>query len=651
MVEDTPVQLKQGTQKHRVLLTSVCRPFGGPGEGDSVGAELFHAQITRAQGPFSHRQVIRVWALDYLAENIQAPAVTLHYPSHRELIGELEQGRYTHVGINFVVATFHKVREMVGLIRRYAPAAKIVLGGYGTVLPDEVLRPFADVICREEGVRFLRRLLGESEDGPIRHPHAPIPSVQVLGFQQPSVVGHVTAGLGCPNGCDFCCTSHFFRRKYEPFAKTGREIYEAMMATRDQAVADGLSMDSFILIDEDFFIHEQRARQFLDCVREGGKPLSIMGFGSVKGLSQFTADEIGEMGFDLVWNAFEGVEAGYGKQQGVPIADLYRSLKSVGCAQLTSMIIGFPYQDEARMRAEFDALMALQPTLTQCLIYFAFPGTPFHAQVVAEGRYRERYRKAPDLRRWDGFAMHFEHPKFDDPERIETIQRELYDQDFKRLGPSTLRIARVWLTGYEHLRNHKNPLLAARAERLRDSARGILPAVGAAIAFAPSRAARDQAVALRRDIIRLTGAMTVLERAKEAATPVLYLGSKLARAAGLCQQPGLLRTEHRTGNGLATRHTQQAMVLQGAPYNGLLGSLTEDLVERVQGLATKLWPRPSATAFPSAQVINTQPQPMPQSWPTFEEPPKCGWPTVCETVVGAPKRPPQSRIAPVVTAP
>ncbi len=47
----------------KVLLTSVCRPFGGPGEGDSVGAELFHAQVTRAQGIFSLRQVIRCWAI------------------------------------------------------------------------------------------------------------------------------------------------------------------------------------------------------------------------------------------------------------------------------------------------------------------------------------------------------------------------------------------------------------------------------------------------------------------------------------------------------------------------------------------------------------------------------------------------------------
>ncbi|MBW2458086.1 MAG: cobalamin-dependent protein, partial [Deltaproteobacteria bacterium] len=583
--------------------------------GDSVGAELFHAQVTRAQGPFSQRQVIRVWALDYLAENIEAPAVTLHYPSRRELIRELRQGDYTHVGINFVVSTFHKVREMVRLIRQHSPAATIVLGGYGTVLPDDVLRPFADVICREEGVRFLQRLLGERDDRPIRHPHAAIPSVQVLGHQQSGVVGHVTAGLGCPNGCDFCCTSHFFRRKYVPFARTGRDIYEALMATRARAVADGQSMDSFILIDEDFFVHERRARQFLDCVREGGEPLSLMGFGSVKGLSQFTAREIAEMGFDVVWNAFEGTEAGYGKQEGAAIADLYRSLQSVGCTQLTSMIIGFPYQDEERMRAEFEALMALEPTFTQCLIYFAFPGTPFHAQVVAEGRYRERYRKTPDLRRWDGFAMHFEHPKFDDPERIETLQREFYDQDYRRLGPSPLRAARVWLTGYEHLRNDPNPLLAARAERLRKAARGIMPAIGAGIAFAPSRAARERARALRRDIIRLTGALTVAERVKEAATPLFYLGSRLGRAAGLCQQPGLLRTEHRTGAGLASQATAQVMKLQGAPRHGGLAALAEDFGERLRDLADQAWIHPAAGDFPGAEVINGRQQPMPRSVP------------------------------------
>ena len=73
----------------KILFTSVVCPFGGPGEGDSVGAELFHAQVTRAQGFFSPRQVIRCWAIDYIANNISAPFLLSAdgQPSKREVWG------------------------------------------------------------------------------------------------------------------------------------------------------------------------------------------------------------------------------------------------------------------------------------------------------------------------------------------------------------------------------------------------------------------------------------------------------------------------------------------------------------------------------------------------------------------------------------
>lgn len=602
----------------RLLLTSVCRPFGGFGEGDSVGAELFHAQVTRSQGPFSLRQVIRVWALDYLAANVRAPTVVLHYPSRRELIRELEQHDYTHVGINFVVATFHKVREMVQIIRRHAPGARIVLGGYGTVLPDELLAPYADAVCREEGVGFLRRLLGEPLDAPFVHPHAPIPSVQVLGYQLPSVVGHVTAGLGCSNGCDFCCTSHFFRQRYVSYLERGRDVYEALLATRARARADGVAMNSFILIDEDFFLHRRRAREFLECVREGGEALSLMGFGSVRGLSQFTAREVAEMGFDLVWNAFEGARSGYRKQKGRRIADLYRDLKSVGTAQLTSMIIGFPYQDEATIWNEFESLMALEPALTQCLIYFAFPGTPFHAEVVREGRYREHYRQAPDLRRWDGFAMHFTHPHFADPQRVETLQRAIYREDFRRLGPSALRLARVWLTGYETLRHDTNPLLSARAERLRQDVRGMLPLIGATLAFGPSARARRLALKLHADIVRSTGELSTSERAAIYAAPGLYLATRAGRALGLLQQPGLLRVAYGTPDAEPTHHTRHVLRLQGGWHadlgRALLESVVDPLAQRSRTRADDAW-------LPTARVVTTRADDLPHSLPVLQESP------------------------------
>jgi hypothetical protein len=128
-------------------LTTVCRPFGGKGEGDFVGAELFHAQVTRSQGIFSYRQVILCWGLDYIADNIEAPAVVLRYPSEREFHREIRRRRYDIIGIDCVVAPSHKARRMAATIRKHSPASTIVLGGYGTVLSDYELHPYGDVIC------------------------------------------------------------------------------------------------------------------------------------------------------------------------------------------------------------------------------------------------------------------------------------------------------------------------------------------------------------------------------------------------------------------------------------------------------------------------------------------------------------------------
>ena len=84
-------------------------------------------------------------------------------------------------------------------------------------------------------------------------------------------------------------------------------MIKTMIEMEQRATEAGDELSGFILIDEDFFIHEKRARQFLQCVREEGRSFSIMGFGSVRGLSQFTADEIAEMGFDILWVGFEKI--------------------------------------------------------------------------------------------------------------------------------------------------------------------------------------------------------------------------------------------------------------------------------------------------------------------------------------------------------
>jgi haloalkane dehalogenase len=529
--------------KPSILLTTVCRPFSGHGEGDSVGAELFHAQVTREQGIFSYRQVIRCWGLDYIAENIEAPSVVLHYPSEREFVRELKNYKYDYIGINFVVATYHKVKQMNRLIRRHAPAAKVILGGYGTVLSDEELSPYGDLICREEGIGFMRRLLDEDTAGPIVHPYTPVESPRIYSYPLKTKVAHITGGLGCPNGCDFCCTSHFFKRRYIPFVKTGQEMYRLLLDMEKKAEKAGDNLSGFILIDEDFFLHEKRAREFLLCVREGGKPLSIMGFGSVRGLSKFTPDEIAEMGFDILWTAFEGTESNFNKLKGKSLSELYSSLKSRGVALLSSMIIGFPYQDRAKIMEEFRMITDLGPSLWQVLIYFAFPGTPLHVKMIEENRYLPEFRENPDYRTYDGFSMHFSHPHFTAAE-LKELQRELYRKNFEILGPSLLRAVRVWFEGYRNLKNSSNALLSGRAERMKEYVRSAIPAIYPAMILGPNRARRADAKKLLHEIIQETGEISLKERLFGLATIPLAGWTWLTTKLNILQQPQLLRIEY-----------------------------------------------------------------------------------------------------------
>lgn len=600
------------SQRANILLTSVVRPFGGPGEGSSVGAELFHAQITRAQRGFSLRQVIRVWGLDLIAHNLRAPAVVLHYPSLRELRVELQRHHYTHVGINFVVATFHKVRTMAKLIRRHSPHSKIVLGGYGTVLPDELLRPYADYICREEGVTFMRRILAEDTTAPILPAYSPVPSTSVLGYQQPTVVGHVAAGLGCANGCDFCCTSHFFRRKHIRLVPDGYALYDAMMESQKRANKDGYQLNAWAVIDEDFFLYRRRAEEFLDAVRKGGKALSLLGFGSIKGLSQFTAAEIAEMGFDLIWTAFEGKQSGYEKLNGRPIGELYADLRSHGIAVLSSMIIGFPYQDTKQVWSEFAELMSLEPALCQFLIYFAFPGTPFFEEVARAKKFLPQYQESPDLRRWDGFSLHLKHPHFT-PKSLETLQAALYREDFSRLGPSVYRLAQTWLTGVENLRHSPSPLLRARSERLRRLLPSIRMTLGAAPLLLRSAAARHRVAELAQNMERVIGPQTLTDRLVTPLVLASGFGSDLLSRFGLLQQPGLLRVEHRT---TASSDSQESIFALHGSRQSLLSRVGEDLYQRlIRPLAERVSASsdPAVLSIPNWSEVNTRQTGVPPS--------------------------------------
>ncbi len=513
----------------------------GPKYGDasSVGYELLYRQVLRAQGIFSPRTVNVHFGLDYIAENLDAQTVVLQYPSKRELIKELKKG-YDYVGISFIMAVMHKMKEAVALIRKYAPNSKIVLGGYGTVLKDEVLKPYADFICREEGVAYFRRLLGEPEiPMPYKHPLI-VSWLKVFGWKV-SGTGKIFAGLGCPNGCDFCCTSHFFSRKHIKLLPEGKDIY---------AVAERyLDMDPslvFLILDEDFLLNKKRAMEFRDCVIKGGKKLSIFAFSSIKAISQYTVEEILEMGIDGFWIGYEGTRSNYAKQQGRPIADILTEFREHGITVLTSMIVGFDYQTPEVVAQELDGLMKVKPALAQFLIYGPVPGTPFYERIIKENLLQDVYTNDKDLfyRRADGFRTMIKHPTLS-PEQIEEIQRWCFEQDFQRLGPSIYRVLEARLLGYQKLKTSSNPLLRAKAEYYATELRVAYPVFLAGRLLGPNAAVRRWISDLEWRIHAELGSPAASQRFKS----VMAVGAALWTAVTLkmdwFQHPKLQRTTYR----------------------------------------------------------------------------------------------------------
>ncbi|MGB9361244.1 MAG: cobalamin-dependent protein, partial [Candidatus Sulfotelmatobacter sp.] len=217
----------------RILLSSVFGPYAQDDEFGSRAInpmELYHNQVTRAQGSFSLRMFHRSWGIMMIQENISAPCSVLDFPTREAFAHELTTNHYDIVGISSIVVNVLKVREMCRMVRELSPDSVIVIGGHVAAIPGLDAMIDADQIVRGEGISWMRRYLGEDENAPIRHP-AIVSGLQtrIMGMKLPQRKGGTAAtiipSVGCPMGCNFCTTSAFFggKGKFINFYETGDE--------------------------------------------------------------------------------------------------------------------------------------------------------------------------------------------------------------------------------------------------------------------------------------------------------------------------------------------------------------------------------------------------------------------------------------------
>jgi len=452
----------------RVLLSSVFGPYA---QDDEFGSrkinpmELFHNQVTRAQGSFSLRMFHRSWGIMMIQANIAAPCTVLDFPTREAFARELAEYQYDVVGISSIIINVRKVREMCRMVRELSPQSVIVVGGHVAAIPGLDKMIDADHIVRGEGISWMRRYLGEDEHAPVKHPAIVSGlNTRVMGLRLPERKGETAATLipsvGCPMGCNFCTTSAFFggKGKFVNFYDTGDELFDVMCQIEAE-----LGVHSFFVMDENFLLHRERALRLLARMKEAGKSWEFSVFSSANAIRKYTMQQLVELGVSWIWMGLESPKSGYSKLKGADIATLTHELRAHGIRVQGSTIIGLEHHTPANISEEIEHAVGYDTDFHQFMLYTPVPGTPLYQQMSEEGRMLSGVDPA-DIH--GQYKFNFKHAAIsrDDSKRFLDFA---FSRDFERNGPSLYRMCQTMLQGWKRYKDHPDARVRERFERHR----------------------------------------------------------------------------------------------------------------------------------------------------------------------------------------
>lgn len=482
----------------KILLTTVFRPFGVEDKynkkGDEFLLDYLASRLTCEPGLFSLSSYVPHSGLHLIASNLPLDARVMEYPTVEEFIAEVKNG-YDFIGINFLIKGFRKVYRMISLAKKISPKTKIIIGGFGTSLHN-IQDLGADYVCKGEGVSFMKELLGIPDDPIKTHPvitaEVTLKIFQGHDFIHKPRMGLITSGFGCPNACEFCCTSAYYEHKNIPFINTGNEIYDVMRFMKENTTQE---IDHFLIYEEDFMLYEDKVKSLGKCIQEDEENLFTFGcFASIKSISNYDIEELVSMGMGHVWIGIESVQAPFEKRQGRDIGDVFNELHSLGVTTTGSSVFGLDHHESGNLQNELDFILALKPNTVQLSNLMPGDGTPLRKRLEEEKRITKLGFKDADL-----YSEVIDHPAFKRGQLTDFIFKG-YDEIYNALGPSIYRIYETWFTGYKNLKKSNNKLLNRRADKLAKKIKSLTPVFLYTSPFLPNDEIRSKVKETLREV-------------------------------------------------------------------------------------------------------------------------------------------------------
>jgi hypothetical protein len=539
--------MKKDPAMKKVLLTNPCGPYDTAWGEDML--DLLNARLARGHDGITLKSELRTWGLYLIAENLRNPCTVLEHPSWDDFLKELAKG-YDVVGIQLKSVNTERCVRMMEAIRKHSPGTEIVVGGYGVgalddPLPGDVhghaqfIKDNADHLCREEGVRFMRRLLGDTPvERPITQYLLPHARFQAQGTDVFTLsIPNILVALGCPGACEFCNTSAFFKHR-KIYVAEPEQVYDFM---RYHMRRVGMEMLNVTLYDEDMFRNPAYVRELGRLIRSDRKTWGIrwITFGSVSGISAFDPEELRECGLGGVWIGVESgltederSKTGYAKREGRKTPPkIFEELHRCGIHTIGSMILGFDFHTPENIEWDIDYFVNLKPTFYQIAPLTPCPGTKLYREILKAGRLYKHYNYS-DLHIWK-----------DDVFQLKNFRpgemRKYYNLAHEKLrtvnGPPALQFCEMNISAYETLKNSKSEFLRYQAETSRTLALGALPIVRAIAKHPPSPLVRQRAKEMDARARRVCGTASLPMRAIGRVAESIF-GRKIALADPLDKQ-------------------------------------------------------------------------------------------------------------------
>lgn len=552
---------KMGVEvKKRILLTGVFGPYG---VDDAFGRkenimELFHNQVTKAQGDASLRFHHRSFGLYFIAANIDADVTVLDFPTRKRFLREVKKG-YDIVGISFIAPNFIKAQEMARLTRAHGQGATIILGGHGAAIEGIETLIACDHVVKGEGIRWMRRFLGENENAPLVHPALPTSERQsIFGVPVPGPAASVLVpGVGCVNGCSFCSTSHFFGKTYTPFLSSGAELFETA-----RRIADERGTDAFMVMDENFLKDRERAISLIDEMERHRRYFSFQIFSSAEAIMAFGIDNMVRLGVQFVWIGLESKSQKnlFEKNKHVDPVSLVRDLRARGISVLASGILCMEHHTPENMQSDVDFLVGLEADLVQFMLLTPLPTTGLYIDHQRRGLLRD------DIP-WEEIhgqkRLNYRHPAFSE-EAPEQLLTAAFRKDYEVNSSSIFRIIDTNVRGLKRLRalDGSNACLSARKAQVEARVREYSPLLSVIELYAINDRERTRAKALEKELRRLLGPLSIKDKAIRVGAKLLARKWALRTALlGDMVQPATIVTRY-DGTGVRGVPISEAAQLQ-----------------------------------------------------------------------------------------